>query len=152
MEISVTYIWLFAGVMMLMAEALGISGVGLLFAGLGCFTVGIFLNIEMIGQDATLLQFVVFLMATAFWTAVLWKPMRRFYSNRQQGGYKNMVGDTAYIGSNGLVKGKAGEATWSGTIMKAELSPDAAVNTLEAGAQAVIVDVRGATLIVTPKS
>lgn len=150
MELSVTYIWLLAGVLMLVAEALGVTGVGLIFAGLGCLSVGIMLDFGHIADDATLMQFVLFFMTTAVWTLILWKPMRKFYSSKNAAGYNNMVGETAYAGSNGLSKGAIGEATWSGTIMKATLSEDASQSRVDAGSQVTIVAVKGATLIVKP--
>lgn len=152
MELSTTYIWLGIGVVMLLAEAMGISGVGLIFAGLACLTVGALVSLEVLGADATLMQVIVFLMATAAWTLVLWKPMRRFYSSHNKAGYSNMVGDTAYIGGGGLKKGETGEATWSGTIMKARLADDAAAQAVGSGIAVEIVDVKGATLIVKPKA
>lgn len=152
MELSVTYLWLIAGVVMLAAEALGASGVGLMFGGLGCFTVGAMLTAGMLSDEATLAQWIVFFLATVLWAAILWKPLSRFYSGKNKAGYSNMVGETAYVGSNGLKKGHVGEATWSGTIMKAQLADDANVPALEAGAQVTITDVKGVTLTVKPKA
>ena len=84
MELSVTNLWLISGVIMLAAEAFGISGVGLMFAGLGCLSTGAMLNLGLIALDARLMQFLVFFMSTAIWTIVLWKPMRRFYSKQNK--------------------------------------------------------------------
>lgn len=151
MEISIMYIWLAVGVTFLAAEALGVTGVGLLFAGLGALTVGTLLNMETIAADAKLMQFIVFFASTAVWTIVLWKPMKKFRLNKHAPGYSNIVGETAYVGSAGLTKREGGEVTWSGTIMKAMLIQDAAVERMEAGTQVVIVEVKGATLIVKPK-
>lgn len=151
MDISITYLWLSAGVIMLIAEALGASGVGLFFAGLGCLTVGALLTSGLIAIDATLMQYTIFFLSTAIWAALMWKPLSRFYSGKRVGGYSNMIGETAYAGSQGLRKGHVTEATWSGTIMKATLADDAPVDTLEAGSQVTITAVKGITLIVKPK-
>lgn len=151
MELSNTYVWLGIGVVMLLAEAMGISGVGLIFAGLAALSVGAALKLGLLDAQATLMQFIVFLMATAAWTIVLWKPMRRFYSSKNKAGYRNMVGDMAHVGPAGLKKGTPGEATWSGTIMKAELAHDSLKDQLEGGSAVEIVDVRGVTLIVKPR-
>ncbi|MDX2113842.1 MAG: NfeD family protein [Alphaproteobacteria bacterium] len=148
---TISYIWLITGVLLLLAEAFGVTGVGLLFAGLGAFTVGFLLKLGAVGTDETLLQFVCFLAATALWTVALWKPMRKFYSSKNKAGYSNMIGETAYAGSSGLKKGEVGEATWSGTIMKAQLADDAGKDHVEGGAPVEIVDVKGVTLIVKPK-
>ena len=152
MEFSVTEIWLLVGVLLLFAEALGASGVGLFFAAFGCLTVGFLMIAGIVAEDAAWLQqSVAFVLSTALWTAILWKPLRNFYSSKNKVGYKNMVGDTAYVGAGGLSKGREGEATWSGTIMKAQLSPEAAAEKLDAGAAVEIVGVQGATLMVKPR-
>ena len=147
---TISYIWLITGVLLLLTEAFGVTGVGLLFAGLGAFTVGFLLKLGAVGADNTLLQFVCFLAATALWTVALWKPMRKFYSSKNKAGYSNMIGETAYVGSSGLKKGVVGEATWSGTIMRAELVADSIKDTVEGGAAVEIVEVRGVTLFVRP--
>lgn len=148
---TIMYIWLLAGVLLLAAEALGASGVGLMFAGLGSLTVGMLLSFGIVAEDASILQFTLFFAATALWTALLWKPLQKFKLPKQGGGYNNIIGDTAYVGSAGLTKGIAGEVTWSGTIMKAELATDANAQKLEAGSQVTIVETTGAKLIVKPK-
>jgi membrane protein implicated in regulation of membrane protease activity len=148
---TISYIWLITGVLLLLAEALGVSGVGLLFAGLGALTTGFLIKLGAVGMDDTLLQFVSFLAATALWTVALWKPMRKFYSSKNKAGFSNMIGETAYIGASGLKKGEIGEATWSGTIMRAQLVADSSKDAVEGGAAVEIVDVKGVTLLVKPK-
>ena len=149
-DINPVYIWLLVGVVLVALEILGISGVGFLFAGLGALTVGAAIDLHWLSADATVYQFVLCFAAAAVWTALLWIPIKR---HRQHGrrDYSNIIGDTAYVGSNGITKKKGGEATWSGTIMKAQLAPDAHIDSLEAGAQVTIVGITGATLIVKPK-
>jgi len=151
MEISVMVGWLIAGVVFLAAEAMGITGIGLLFAGIGALTVGTMLNMGMISPDATLLQAVIFLISSAIWAAILWKPMKKFRLNKNSPGFSNMVGETAYVGSAGISKLHGGEVTWSGTIMKAQMDAHVTADKLEAGSQVTITDVKGATLIVKPK-
>lgn len=140
-------LWLVAGVLCLGLEALGVNGIGFLFAGLGALTIG---SVVTVYPDLSgLQQGVIFLAATALWAAFLWKPMQRFYGKSSNKGYQNMVGDTVYIGTTGLHPGMVGEATWSGTIMKAELASNA--EPMQAGAAGTIVSVTGNTLMVKPK-
>ncbi len=151
MELTPIYLWLIAGVVFVLFEAFGVSGVGFFFAGLGAIVVGAFLQAGWLLPEAHVIQFVVFFASTGFWAALLWKPMKKFAFKHNAPGYSNMVGDVAYVGSAGLHKGVVGEATWSGTIMKAELShvsPDAS---LAAGTPVLITDIKGNTLIVKPK-
>ena len=147
---STITLWLIAGVAFMAAEAFGAPGVGLLFAGLGAIATGAALYLGIIAEDATTAQFVAFFTTTAAFAFLLWKPLKRFRLGKS-GGYSNMIGDTAYVGSQGLAKGRPGEDTWSGTIMKAELAADAKEENLEAGSAVAIVEVVGAKLIVTPK-
>lgn len=151
MTFGISEYWLLAGVTLLVLEAVGLPGVGLLFAGLGALTVGGLIDIGVVDAGQGLTQALAFLLATSAWTAMLWRPMRRFYSNQNKTGYNNMVGETAYAGNGGLSKGAVGEATWSGTIMRATLAADAGVDSVESGAPLVIVEVKGATLIVRPR-
>ena len=140
-------LWLFAGVIFLAAEALGASGIGLFFAGLGALTIG---SIVTARPDlAPLSQWIIFFAATALWAILLWKPFQRFRGDGGESPYKNIVGDTAFIGVGGLEAGQIGEATWSGTIMRAELAHNAAP--IAPGGAAIITAVSGNTLIVKPK-
>lgn len=143
-------IWLTAGVLFLAAEALGVSGIGLLFAGLGAIVVGVTINFSLIPQDAHILQFVVFFISTAAWVLILWKPMQRFKLSRQHTGYSNIVGETATVSPKGVNKND-GEVSWSGTLMKARLAKSVTQDTLPAGSLVTIVEVHGATLVVKPK-
>lgn len=65
--------------------------------------------------------------------------------------YSNMIGDTAVVEGNGLRKGETGEATWSGTRMRAQLSDHAPVDALPPGTKVTIIEVTGVTLIVRPQ-
>ncbi len=149
-DINIEYIWLVAGVLCLLAEAMGASGIGFLFAGLGALTAGILITLGHIAADGYAAQWVAFFIATAAWTAILWAPLKKARGSKNAG-YSNMVGDVAFAGSNGITK-NSGEATWSGTIMQARLTEDTATEKVEAGAQVIITAVSGATLIVKPKA
>lgn len=140
-------LWLLAGVVCLAAEALGATGIGLLFAGLGALTIGSFL--VAVPQLSLLEQWIIFLACTTLWAMLLWKPLQKYRSGGNGAGYKNMVGDTVFASTLGLKQGTIGEVTWSGTIMRARLADGAA--SLEPGAQATIAAVEGNTLIVKPK-
>ena len=146
---DLAYIWLLAGIAMLLVEALGIPGVGFLFAGLGAIATGTALELGLIAHNAMTTQWLVFFASTILIAAALWKPMKKMRAGKT--GYQNMVGDTAYVGSNGLDKHRGGEVTWSGTIMKAMLAKGVTTERMEAGAPVIITDVSGSTLIVKPQ-
>jgi len=148
---TLVYQWLLAGVLLVALEALGLPGLGFLFAGLGAITVAASLEFSLLAPEAQLAHWLLFSVSTAVWGALLWVPLKRFRAGKRTGGYSNMVGETAFIGGEGLIKGALGEVTWSGTIMKAKLIDDAAVDKLDGGSQVQIVAVQGNTLIVKPK-
>ena len=147
---DIMYIWLIAGVLFFALEALGISGIGFLFAGFGATTVGSLVYYSVLPQDALINQFVVFFIATAAWAILLWKPLQRFRLRSPAQGYNNMIGETAYVGASGIDE-KGGEVTWSGTIMKAQIAQGVSAKRLDAGSQVTIVDIVGTTLMVKPK-
>ncbi len=144
------YIWLIAGVLFFALEAIGISGIGFLFAGFGATTVGTLVYYGILDAGNTITQFIVFFVSTAIWAMLLWKPLQKFRLRNGSQGYSNMVGETAYVGSNGI-DAKGGEVTWSGTIMKAQIASGVSQSRLEAGSQVTIVDIVGTTLMVKPK-
>ena len=140
---SAYILWLMAGVLLLGAEALGASGIGLLFAGLAALCVGAW--VQFAPDTSPLLQWIAFFAGTAVWAIILWKPLQKFRAPKQ--GYSNIIGDLAYIGAGGLQPGAIGEATWSGTIMKAQLAEGQ--QALAGGAAARITAVSGNTLILS---
>lgn len=142
-------LWLAFGVASFMVEALIVSGVGFLFVGLAALTAGSMLT--ALPELTLLQQWVVFFVSGAIWAMLLWKPLQKFRGKGAKNTYHNMIGDTAYIGAGGLKKGDIGEATWSGTIMKARLADDAKTDNLDGGSQAVIASVTGNTLVVKPR-
>lgn len=148
-ELNITYIWLLVGVVCLLIEAFGFPGTGLMFAGLGALTSGSLLYFSLLLESDTQTQFIVFFVATAAWAALLWKPIQKLRLSDKSQGYNNMIGDIAYVGSDGLTRHK-GEVTWSGTIMRARLADNAGVDHLDAGTAVEIVAVAGATLMVKP--
>lgn len=145
------YAWLLAAVCFMALEALGVNGIGFLFSGLGAVIVGSALYCGWIENGDYVLQFIVFFVATAVWAYALWKPLQKFHAGKRSSAYRNIVGDTAYVGSSGIDRKNGGEVTWSGTIMRAELVAGSASDKAEAGSQVEVVDVKGATLIVKIK-
>lgn len=144
-----TYIWLMAGIALVIFDALHLGGIGLFFAGLGAIVTGAALQLGLLSVEGPVAQWITFFASTAVFAALLWKPVQKFRAGRTHS-YNNIVGETAYVGSNGLTR-RGGEVTWSGTIMKAELAKGVLVEKLDAGAQVTVVEVKGATLIVKPK-
>lgn len=150
-QLPTSFLWLIAGAFFMGLEAFGVSGIGFLFAGLAAITTGIIIESAAVGTEAYVAQFAWFFGCTALWGALLWKPLRKFQKGRKASdGYHNMIGDVAIVSESGIKKGEAGQAHWSGTIMRAQLSSHCATEALPTGSKVKIVDVKGATLIVEP--
>lgn len=143
--------WFFASVLLFLAEALGMSGVGLLFAAIGAFCMGVLLQLGLLTTDDYVTQGAVFFLLTAFWTAVLWLPLKKMRLSRPAQEHHDMIGRFATVAEGGLKRGTAGHARWSGTTMRARLAEDAAIAHAAAGDELKIVKVDGATLILAQK-
>lgn len=139
------YAWIVAGALMLLVEALGIPGVGFLFAGLGAVGTGVLISSGMLETNAFLAQTVSWLVLTFLVAAILFKPLQRWRS-RQRAAYHSMIGTTASVMPPGLLPDQEGQARWSGTLMRARLA--AGQDPAEAGAVLRILAVEGTVLIV----
>lgn len=149
MESSV--LWLIAGAAFVALEAFGASGVGFLFGGLAALSVALLIKAGLVGEAATLPQFIWFFGLTTAWAALLWKPVRRLTGGRTKA-YSNLIGEEATVGEGGLRKGVEGQVVWSGTLMRAEMAAEEPVESLEAGAKVVISRVEGNKFFVMRKT
>ena len=149
-DISPSIIWLSIGALLVFLEIVMLQGVGFLFAALGAISVGAFLIFGLI--DDLVHQFILFFAATAFWTALLWRPLKQFITGRNSG-FNDMVGSTAIVYDKPLEIGKIGQVKWSGTIMKCELVAEAlsGENTIDQGCEVTITGVSKGILMVRAK-
>ncbi len=145
---NISIYWLAAGALFILLEALAIPGIGFLFAGLAAITTGGLIEFSILPADKYILHTAVFLAASFAWAGILWVPMQHFHKKNKTEGFANMVGDIAIVCNGALVKGKTGEAKWSGTIMQAMLSENSRVEKLEEGQQVRILEVKGNILVV----
>ncbi len=149
--INPSSIWLMAGVLLIILEIVLIPGIGFLFAGLGAISVAVGLIAG--GIDSLSAQFISFFLATAFWTAILWKPLKKFIGGKGSG-FDDMVGSTAVVFGQSIKKGKMGEVKWSGTIMKCQFDPGAAegLEMIDPETEVIITGVSKGVLIIRAKS
>ncbi len=150
MEISTMVMWLVAGVVLFLAE-MGVPGIGLMFGGCGALTVGMLLNFSLIPAEHVLLQGVIFIVATALWAVVLWKPLQKLRLGKGKNSYSNIIGESATVGDKGISKTHGGEVLWSGAIMKARLPENSALEKIDAGTVVTIKEINGNILTVIPK-
>lgn len=143
-------IWLIVGALLIILELVLVPGVGFLFAGLGAISVGAGLTVGWI--DGLSAQFISFFISSAFWTAILWKPLKSFIEGKGSG-FDDMVGSAAVVFGQSIEKGKMGKVKWSGTIMKCQFDPEAeGLEKIAPGTEMTITGVSKGVLIVREKS
>ncbi len=147
---NIAVLWLAAGALFMLLEALAVPGVGFLFAGLAAITTGGLVEFGIIGYESYTAQGIVFLSASFLWAAVLWVPLRKFHKKNITTEYSNMIGENAIVYEKPLLKGKIGEVKWSGTIMQAQLSDDADAQSVAPDTIVKIIAIKGNVLTVKP--
>lgn len=148
--INPSSVWLVAGAILIILEIALFPGIGFLFAGMGAICVGAALIAGWI--DTLSAQFILFFLATGFWTAILWKPLKKFIEGKETG-FDDMVGSTAVVFDQSIGKGKMGKVKWSGTIMKCQFDPGAeGLEMVDPETEVIIAGVSKGILIIRAKS
>lgn len=145
------YFWFIASAILFLMEAMGVSGIGLFFAAFGALSTGMLVQAGILPEQDYLAQTATFFGLTAFWAAVLWKPLKKLRLSKSAQPHHDMVGRIAVVADEGLAKGRTGHAHWSGTTMRARLAEDAAEDIVAGGQEMKIVAVDGSTLILAQK-
>lgn len=145
------YFWFIASILFFLMEALGVTGIGFLFAALGAFCTGILAQLDYLPATDYLAQGAVFFTLSALWAVVLWKPLKNLRLSRPAENHHDMIGRYATVTEAGLVKDSLGQAHWSGTTLRARLADDASIASAAAGEELKIVAVDGSTLILAQK-
>ncbi len=148
--INPSSIWLIIGALLIILEMVLFPGIGFLFAGLGAISVAAGL---MTGWMHSLsAQLILFFLATAFWTAILWKPLKKLMAGKESG-FDDMVGSTAVVFDQSIEKGKIGKVKWSGAIMKCQLDSGAeGLEIIAPETEVIITGVSKGILIIRAKS
>ncbi len=141
---NITYLWLIAGAVLVIAEFIILPGVGFLFAGLGALVVGALLEFGII--SGPMMPWLLFFASTLGWTLLLWKPLKNYKLSQSHVPFSDMVGKKAVL-LKPLSHGTTGQARWSGTIMNAKLDPNNEGTILE-GTEVTITRVEGNVLVV----
>ncbi len=141
--------WLLAGALFLALEAFGAPGIGFLFIGLGAILTGLLIELDILSSTDLVLQFAALFINSSMLAVLLWRKVKQFRgTHSKQGHYSNMVGDEAVV-TKPITASAAGEARWSGTLMRAELAEGQ--EPLIEGTRVTITAVNGNTLIVAAK-
>lgn len=145
-----SHLWLIAGAILVALEAFGIPGIGLLFGGLAAFLTALLIEGGVVAQENYILQFGCWFALTVLVGLALWKPLKKWRGSDAPE-YHNMLGSTVTVCDGPLMKGKTGQALWSGTRMNAELASDAGVEMIAEGETALIAAVDGNILKLKPR-
>ena len=149
MELTISHYWFIFSVILLLLEVSGASGVGLLFGGIAAGAVGVLLEMGILGADAPVIQWGVWFFLTVFIAIALFKPMKKWRTNpKSQDSFSNMIGTTAKVAAGGLMLGRPGRVTWSGTLMNATIAQESTQEAFFEGDMVKVVDVRGNQLLV----
>lgn len=141
--------WLIASALFFTLEALGIPGIGFLFAAIAAAFVGILVEMALLAPSDILSQLAVFLLATGLTALLLWKRLKGWRLNPNAPHYSNIVGTEATV-TRALIGDAEGEVRWSGTLMRATLV-DTQLAPVANGSVVVVRALKGNLLLVAPK-
>ncbi len=138
------WIFLFAGVSLLAVEMLvfQFTTFWLFFIGIGALIAAAFA--WLMGDASFLITTLVFLVASAIVTAVLYAPLRRWQKQPSGISGNNAVGQRVTVTSK-VTRESPGVVVWSGSDWQAELA-EGQYAEIEAGESARIVSVEGIRL------
>ncbi len=139
-------IWAIIAAFFFIIEVGVVTGFGFFFAAVAALTMSLLLVTDVIDPTSFWWHVGYFFVLTAFWTILLWKPVKRWFGDKAMG-YNDMIGSRA-IAEEDLSKGKTGKVRWSGTIMRARVAESAKKDKLEAGTELYVVDKDGSVLLV----
>jgi membrane protein implicated in regulation of membrane protease activity len=125
-------IWAIVAVVLIAIEVTAISGIGFLFAGFSALTVSILIKFGILETDAILIQIAVFLVATALWAGLLWKPVKKLFKRGEKLA-DTYAGSEAVVHDAPLIKGEIGNVRWSGTIMRAAIRSESTQDSINSG-------------------
>jgi membrane protein implicated in regulation of membrane protease activity len=144
------YLWLLLGAACMALEAIGISGVGLVFGGLAALLVGVLIEAGVIPEAHLVLQLALWFAFTALSAALLFKPFKKWRTSPEsEDKFDNMIGTTARVAAGGLMIGKPGKVYWSGTTMNAQVMPDSPVEAFLEDDIVLVSAVKGNQLMVS---
>lgn len=141
LNIEPKFIWMSLGIILIALEILGISGIGFLFAGLGAIITFMLINFNIVTSNL-ISNIAIFLTSSAICTLLLWKTLKRSLSNPKHN-YQNIIGNTCQVIGNNLEKGKIGNVSWSGTVIKAKIDSNSKQEAIKTGSTVEIVSVEG---------
>ncbi len=116
----------------------------LFFIGLGALVAALYA--WLVPGASYLVATIVFVLASAVITAMLYRPLRRWQNQPSDMAGNNAVGQRVVV-KKPVEKGQSGVVSWSGSDWEAELA-NGQVETIQAGESARVISVEGIKLLV----
>ena len=146
---DVRYVWLLAGATLMALEAVGVSGIGLMFGGLAALLVGVLIEAHVLAETNLVLQVALWFALTVLSAILLFGPLKRWRTNpASEDTFDNIIGTTATVAAGGLMIGKPGKVHWSGTLMNAQVTDECKQGAFLEGTIVRVCAVKGNQLIV----
>ena len=139
--------WFLLAAVLIIVELMLLQGAGVIFVAFSAITMGI-LHIVGIGESiSTIGQIALFLLFTAVWAGLLWKPLQKI-THQTGENYHDMVGNMVTVWEKDLKRKKVGYVYWGDTKMRAMIAQSSESNILKAKSDCWIHDVKNGILIV----
>lgn len=144
------FVWSFIGMILMAIEILLMPGMGILFSGFGAITVAFLIYNDMENMTGNLGgQIMNFLMATGFWSTILWYPLKTFYGYSAEDEYKHIIGTIGTV-QKLFTRDEIGSLTWSGSLVRCKIDPESKSDQIDAKSHVKITNVVDGIYIVKP--
>lgn len=157
LEANPDVVWAVVGVVLLVIEAFGISGIGLINLGLAAITLSLFIATDTLDRRALSYKSMGFLYLglTFLWFISRWLPVQfsgdqKEKTNQNRDSMIDVVGSTGAVVSRTLRRDRDGAIKWEGQTMYARIAPEMTVGSIPKGQQVWVTGIDGNTLLVRP--
>lgn len=134
------------GFLSIILEIFVLSGIGILFLGIGAFSTACIIYFFPVLDMYTYFLLGVLSVTSAI---ILWKPLKKWNNKDFTNRNIDIIGSKVKVAESDLAPGKMGRALWSGTIMNAKLDSKV-TSKVKSGTICTVKEVKGNVLILEP--